>query len=141
MSSQEHNMAVLGQIVKHISKHSKFISGGRRYPGMPWRFKRAIHVVDSTTIRLIAKCVDWAKHTKQKAAAKMHLDLDLRSFLPNFAIVNRAKDSDPKMAWKFCDPIRAGESRSSSRESNRRFSCSKSPSWRLFSFFYGITVG
>ena len=91
------------------SKHPKFISGSRQYPGMPWRFKRAIHVVDSTTIKLIAKCMDWAKHTKQKAAAKMHLDLDLRSFLPNFAIVNRAKDSDPKMAWKLCDPIRAGE--------------------------------
>ena len=39
----------------------------------------------------------------------MHLDLDLKSFLPNFAIVNRAKDSDPKMAWALCEPIRAGE--------------------------------
>ena len=32
------------------SKYPKFIYGGRQYPGMPWRFKRAIHVVDSTTI-------------------------------------------------------------------------------------------
>ena len=90
-------------------KHPKFISGGRRYPGMPWRFKRAIHVVDSTTIKLIAKCMDWAKHTKQKAAAKMHLDLDLKSFLPNFIIVGPAKDSDPKMAWALCAAVRAGE--------------------------------
>ena len=36
-------------------------------------------------------------------------DLNLKSFLPNFAIVNRAKDSDPKMAWALCEPIRAGE--------------------------------
>ena len=66
-------------------------------------------MVDSTTIQLIAKCMNWAKHREQKAAAKMHLDLDLKSFLPNFAIVNRAKDSDPKMAWALCEPIRAGE--------------------------------
>ena len=90
-------------------KYPEFISNGRRYPGLPWRFKRAIHVVDSTTIQLIAKCMNWAKHSQQKAAAKMHLDLDLKSFLPNFAIVNRAKDSDPKMAWALCEPIRSGE--------------------------------
>ena len=90
-------------------KYPEFISGGRHYPGFPWRFKRAIHVVDSTTIRLIAKCMNWAKHREQKAAAKMHMDLDLKSFLPNFAIVNRAKDSDPKMAWELCEPIRSGE--------------------------------
>ena len=27
-------------------KYPQFISGGRHYPGMLWRFKRAIHVVD-----------------------------------------------------------------------------------------------
>jgi hypothetical protein len=53
--------------------------------------------------------MNWAKHREQKAAAKMHLDLDSKSFLPNFAIVNRAKDSDPKMAWALCEPIRVGE--------------------------------
>ncbi|MBO4632653.1 MAG: hypothetical protein J5858_12085 [Lentisphaeria bacterium] len=52
-------------------KYPQFISGSRHYPGMPWRFKRAIHVVDSTTIQLIAKCMNWAKHSQQKAAAKM----------------------------------------------------------------------
>ena len=51
-------------------KYPEFISNGRRYPGLPWRFKRAIHVVDSTTIQLIAKCMNWAKHCQQKAAAK-----------------------------------------------------------------------
>lgn len=91
------------------ARYPEFLKTSRRYPGMPWRFKRAIHVVDSTTIKLIAKCMNWAKHREQKAAAKMHLDLDLSSFLPNFAIVNRAKDSDPKMAWTLCAPIRSGE--------------------------------
>jgi len=36
-------------------KYPEFISGSRHYPGMPWRFKRAIHLVDSTTIKLIAR--------------------------------------------------------------------------------------
>ncbi len=90
-------------------KYPEFMAQNRKYPGIPWRFKRPIHIVDSTTIKLIAKCMNWAKHREQKAAAKMHLDLDLKSFLPNFAIVNRAKDSDPKMAWELCAPIRSGE--------------------------------
>ncbi len=89
--------------------HPDFMSKNRKYPSRTWRFKHPIHIVDSTTIKLIAKCMNWAKHREQKAAAKMHLDLDLKSFLPNFAIVNRAKDSDPKMAWELCSSIRSGE--------------------------------
>ena len=53
--------------------------------------------------------MNFAKHREQKAAAKMHLDLDLKSFLPNFAIVKSAKDSDPKMAWELCASIRKSE--------------------------------
>lgn len=53
--------------------------------------------------------MNWAKHREQKAAAKMHLDLDLKSFLPNFAIVNKAKDADSKIAWEVCASIRTGE--------------------------------
>src|SRR5690606_28630260 len=37
------------------------------------RFKTVIHVVDSTTIELVASCLDWAKHQRRKAAAKCHL--------------------------------------------------------------------
>lgn len=48
---------------------------GRNYCGIPRRFKRVINVVDSTTLRLVANCLDWAKHRRRKAAAKMHLDL------------------------------------------------------------------
>jgi len=56
-------------------KYPQFIFGERHYPGMPWCFKRAIHVVDSTTIQLIVKCMNWAKYSQQKTAAKMHLNL------------------------------------------------------------------
>ena len=90
-------------------KYPEFARESRNYPGLPHRFKRAIHLVDSTTIQLIAKCMDWAKYRERKAAAKMHMDIDLKSFLPNFALIGPARDSDPRMAWELCAPIKSGE--------------------------------
>jgi hypothetical protein len=49
--------------------------------GLLRRFKVRIHAVDSTVIQWVANCMDWAKHRRRKAAAKMHLRLDLHSFL------------------------------------------------------------
>jgi hypothetical protein len=74
-----------------------------------FRFKCPIHVVDSTTIALIASCLDWAKHRRRKAAAKCHLRLDLRSMLPRMAIVDTAKDNDNKRARELCADIAKGE--------------------------------
>ena len=68
-----------------------------------------IHVIDSSTIQLVANCMDWAKHRRRKAAAKLHMRLDLQSFLPKFAIVDTAKDNDNKRAREMCADIRAGE--------------------------------
>ena len=92
-----------------LERHPAFFQTSRDYPGLPRRFKRVIHAVDSTTIPLIAKCMDWAQHRLRKAAAKLHIDLNLTSFLPSFAVANRAKDSDPQMAWEVCSSIKAGE--------------------------------
>jgi hypothetical protein len=83
--------------------------GGKTYNGFPRRFKRVIHVVDSTTIQLIASCMDWAKHRRKKAAAKLHMRLDLQSFLPRFAIVDTAKHNDNKRAREMCADVSAGE--------------------------------
>lgn len=83
--------------------------GGRNYKGLPRRFKRAIHAVDSSTIQLVANCMDWAKHRRQKAAAKLHMRLDLQSFLPGFAIVDTANHNDNKRARELCAAIKAGE--------------------------------
>lgn len=83
--------------------------GGRTFKGMPRRFKRTINVVDSTTIQLVANCIDWARHRRKKAAAKLHLCLDLQSFLPRFAVVDSARHSDPKKAWQVCASIGKGE--------------------------------
>lgn len=83
--------------------------GGRNYQGFPRRFKRAIHVVDSTTIKLIAHCMDWASHRRRKAAAKLHVRLNLQSFLPRFAIVSTARQGDVSRASELCAGLKAGE--------------------------------
>jgi len=51
-------------------------------------------VIDSTTINLVANCMDWAKHRRRKAAAKIHMRLNLQSFLPGFVIVDKANEGD-----------------------------------------------
>lgn len=82
---------------------------GRNYCGIPRRFKRVINVVDSTTLRLVANCLDWAKHRRRKAAAKMHLRLDLQSFLPSFVLVKSASTNDLVQSYEVCAGVRAGE--------------------------------
>src|SRR2546421_9545540 len=97
------------EVFGHLGDLSpRFVSGraGKRFAR---RFKRTIHVVDSTTIQLIASCMDWAKHRRRKAAAKCHVRLDLQSFLPRFAIVDTARDADGKRAREVCAGIEAGE--------------------------------
>src|SRR6266478_1978675 len=96
-------------VFEHLGNLSpRFVSGkaGKRFAR---KFKRTIHLVDSTTIALIASCMDWAKHRRRKAAAKCHLRLDLQSFLPRFAIIDTAKEHDNKRAQELCAGIRAGE--------------------------------
>ena len=82
---------------------------GRRYCGIPRRFKRVINVVDSTTLKLVASCLDWAKHRRRKAAAKMHLRLDLHSFLPEFVLVKSASTNDLAQSYELCSGLKAGE--------------------------------
>ena len=96
-------------VYEHLGNLSpKFVSGkaGKRFAR---KFKRTIHVVDSTTIQLIASCMDWAKHRRRKAAAKCHLRLDLQSFLPRFAIIDTAREADAKRARELCAGIKEGE--------------------------------
>src|SRR5213594_3302300 len=96
-------------VFEHLGNLSpRFVSGkaGKRFAR---KFKRTVHLVDSTTIPLIASCMDWARHRRRKAAAKCHLRLDLQSFLPRFAIVDTARHNDAKRARELCAGIKAGE--------------------------------
>jgi hypothetical protein len=93
----------------HLRSQSPAFGMGRKYVGFPRRFKRVINVVDSTTIRLVANCMDWAKHRRRKAAAKCHMRLDLQTFLPRFAFLKAADTHDSTEAAELCAGIRDGE--------------------------------
>jgi hypothetical protein len=95
-------------VLEHLQSLKPGFARGSRFH-LARRFKRVIHVVDSTTIELVASCLDWAKHRRRKAAAKCHLRLDLHSFLPRFAIIDTAQEHDAKRAQELCVGIRAGE--------------------------------
>lgn len=83
-------------VLAHLQHAKPDFAAGRKGKGkgLLRRFKVRIHAVDSTVIQLVANCMDWAKHRRRKAAAKMHLRLDLHSFLPSFALVDTASHHD-----------------------------------------------
>lgn len=96
-------------VAKHLcGSHCGFAyeHGGKNYA---YRFKRSIHLVDATTIQLVANCMDWAKHRRRKAAIKCHLRLDLQSFLPSFVIIDTAREHEATRARELCAGLRAGE--------------------------------
>lgn len=74
-----------------------FASG--RYEGYLARMKKhRIFLLDSSTIQLALNCFDWAKHRRAKAAAKLHLTLELATRLPSFAVVEEASHHDSTRA-------------------------------------------
>lgn len=104
---------VFWRTLAHLQHHDR--SFGRQRPGgnagrsLLHRFKVRIHAVDSTVMELVANCMNWAKHRRRKAAAKMHLRLGLGSFLPTFAIVDTAGEHDNKRAREVCAGLEEGE--------------------------------
>jgi hypothetical protein len=56
-------------VFEHLGNLSPHFVIGRAGKRFARKFKRAIHLVDSTTIPLIASCMDWAWHRRCKAAA------------------------------------------------------------------------
>ncbi len=100
--------ALFWQMLAHLRSLCPALGGraNRRWAG---RFTRTIHIVDSTTIELIASCLDWARHRRRKAAAKCHLRLDLQSFLPRFILLDSARHADGHHARAVCAGLCAGE--------------------------------
>lgn len=95
-------------VLKHLQNVQPTFGGNRR-PRFVFRFKRLIHVVDSTTIQLMARSLDWARHRRRKAAAKCHVRLDLQTFLPRCAVVATARQHDSQRARELCAHVQAGE--------------------------------
>jgi hypothetical protein len=101
--------ALFWDVLSHIeSKHPNF-GRNHKYSCLPRRFKRTIYAIDSTTIQLVANCIDWAKHRRRKAAAKCHMQLNLQTFLPQFAIVKEACTHDSTEAYRLCLNLKSGE--------------------------------
>jgi len=94
--------------LEHLTQQSPGFAAGKRR-GPAFRFKMPIHVIDSTTMELVANCLDWAKHRRRKAAAKTHMRLSLQSLLPNFVIVDTAAEHDNKRARELCADLKSGE--------------------------------
>jgi hypothetical protein len=94
---------------EHLMGINPFFGFQGRYKGLPRRFNKVIHAVDSSTIALVANCMDWAKHRRRKAAAKMHLRLNLNSFLPSFVLVEEASHNDAYRARELCAALGQGE--------------------------------
>jgi hypothetical protein len=64
--------ALFRKMLEELQRIAPQFDGGRR-PRFAFCFKRPIHVVDSTTIQLVARRLDWAKHRRRKAAPKCHV--------------------------------------------------------------------
>ena len=95
-------------VLEHLEKTFPQYGKGK-LPGPLRRFRRSIQIIDSTTIELVANCMDWAKHRRRKAAAKTHMRLDMESLLPRFAIVDTAKHNDNRKARELCAGLKDGE--------------------------------
>lgn len=93
---------------EHVGKLQPGFAGGNRR-GVLRRFRRTVHAVDSTVIELVANCMSWAKHRRRKAAAKLHVRLNLQSLLPQCAIIKTASEHDNTRAIEVCAGLREGE--------------------------------
>jgi len=96
------------RVLAHLKEQTPGFAAGKRR-GPAFRFKMPIHVMDSTTMELVANCLDWAKHRRRKAAAQTHMRLNLQSLLPGFVIVDTAAEHDNKRARELCADLKSGE--------------------------------
>ncbi len=101
--------ALFWQVLRSLQEQFRGFAGARRYSKLPRRYKKTIHAIDSSTIALVANCMDWAKHRRRKAAAKLHLRLNLQTFLPGFAIIEEASHHDNRRMGALCAALQAGE--------------------------------
>ena len=111
-ANRTRNAALAQDLFYEMLEHLTSVApgfGGRTYKGMPRRFKRMVHVIDTTTIQLVANCMDWAKHRRRKAAAKLHLSLNLQNCLPIIAVVSTAAQHEARHAARLCATLKAGE--------------------------------
>jgi Domain of unknown function (DUF4372) len=81
--------AVLG----HLQTLSPGFAPGRRGKGLARRFRRVIHVVDSSPIALMASCIDWAR--APQAPSPLCVWTCMHSLLARFVLVESAQAAEP----------------------------------------------
>lgn len=90
------------------SSFSEFLR--RPHKGALARFRfRRIFAVDATVLQLTLNSIDWAKHRKRKAAAKLHMRCDVASRLPSFAVVTSGHVADCRLMAELCANLQAGD--------------------------------
>lgn len=101
--------ALYWKMQNHLkSTHPEFGCGhGKK--NFAYRFKNSIHLVDATTIQLVANCMGWAQHRRSKAGVKCHCRLNLQSYLPSFALIDTAAEHENTRAREVCAGLKAGE--------------------------------
>ena len=107
--SAEFAQAMFWKTYEHCQRVYPGFEGGKGRRGFLKRFRCGIHLADSSVIELVASCMSWAKHRRRKAAAKLHLRLNLQEFLPRFVIIGSARENDAKRARELCAGISEGE--------------------------------
>ena len=101
--------ALFWKMLTHLQSQFPHFGPSGSYSKLPRRFKKAIYSIDSSTITLVANCMDWAKHRRRKAAAKLHLRLNLQTFLPSFAVIEEGAHHDSSRMMALCAGLQAGE--------------------------------
>ncbi|HZM01380.1 MAG TPA: DUF4372 domain-containing protein [Candidatus Saccharimonadales bacterium] len=96
-------------VVEDVCASHQGFATGHGAKNFAYRFKRRVHLVDATTIQLVANCMDWAKHRRRKAALKCHLRLEMESFLPSFVLIGTAHQHEASRARELCADLQAGE--------------------------------
>ena len=65
-----------------------------KFSGRKFRFKNAVHALDSSTITLCAEIYDWAHYTHSKGAVKLHTLLNFETMLPEYVYITDGKGAD-----------------------------------------------
>lgn len=94
--------------LKHLREQSPGF-GRRPFPGRLRKLNRTIELMDSTVIELVANCMNWASHRRNKAAAKCHLRMNFETLLPSCAIIGTAREADAKRARDLTAGLKIGE--------------------------------
>lgn len=97
---------LLWAMLEHLQNLSPAFGTGKQ---RLTRFKRTMHAVDATVITLVANCLDWARHRRRKAATKLHVRLDLQTFLPRLAVLDLAPHHESSHAAALCAGLKSGE--------------------------------